>query len=623
MEDKLGILRRYFGYSAFREGQEELIDGVLSGRDVFGIMPTGGGKSICYQLPALMLPGVTLVVSPLISLMKDQVMALTALGVPAAFINSSQTSNEARAVYSGLRRGAYKLIYVAPERLETEGFVSAAQSADVSLLAVDEAHCISQWGQDFRPSYLRIPDFIRRLPRRPAVAALTATATAQVREDVERLLALRSPIRVVTGFDRPNLRFDVLTPKDKNKALLGLLSRFSGKSGIVYCATRKTVESVCDTLRVSGFPATRYHAGLEDSERRRNQEDFIFDRAPIMVATNAFGMGIDKSNVGFVIHYNMPKSLEAYYQEAGRAGRDGAPADCVVLFSRADVRTCRFLIESSSENPDLADDERLEIMSRDYARLESMTGYCETKGCFRAYILSYFGQTHAQKCSNCGNCSARFESVDITQEAQMVLSCIQRIRDRLGYYVGKTTVIKCLAGSRDKGLLSLGLDGISTYGLLRAVKRERLNGIFAELQAQGYIVTESRHGTVRPTAAARNVLFHGESVTMSIRTQAPAKPARPASRSSRRAPAPVLPEPVIKPDAGANGLLEALKLLRLKIARKEGVPLYVVFSNATLDEMVRLRPETMEEFMNVSGVGTVKARRYGELFIDAIRSHGR
>ena len=385
--DKLTALRQYFGFSSFRDGQQALIDATLSGRDVLGVMPTGGGKSLCYELPALLLPGITLVISPLISLMKDQVMVLRSAGIPAGCINSAMAPDELRAAYQDTRYGVYKILYVAPERLLGDGFCALAQELDISLVAVDEAHCISQWGQDFRPSYLKITEFLQKLPRRPALAAFTATATRQVREDIVRILQLQSPEVVVTGFDRPNLRFEVLRPKNKRAALLELLSARREKSGIIYCATRKSVETVCSTLLSEGFAATRYHAGLEPEERQANQEAFLRDRATVMVATNAFGMGIDKSNVSYVIHYNMPKSLEAYYQEAGRAGRDGSAADCILLYGPGDVTTAKFLILNSSENEALTDEQRQAVQAEDLMRLDGMVGYCKTKACLRGYIL--------------------------------------------------------------------------------------------------------------------------------------------------------------------------------------------------------------------------------------------
>ena len=446
--DKLLVLRRYFGHTAFRPGQEQLIDAVLSGQDVMGIMPTGGGKSLCYQVPALLLPGVTLVISPLISLMKDQVSALKNVGIPAAFINSSLSLRQLGLVYERARQGAYKVIYVAPERLEAEGFSAFAKEAAVSLVAVDEAHCISQWGQDFRPSYLKIATFIASLPRRPVVAAFTATATAEVRQDIVRLLQLQKPVCTVTGFDRPNLFFDVLRPKNKVTTLLALLRERNDKTGIVYCATRAAVEKVCQTLCDNGFSATRYHAGLADEERRANQEDFQFDRKQIMVATNAFGMGIDKSNVGFVIHYQMPKSLESYYQEAGRAGRDGAAADCILLFSPGDIETAKFFIANSSAE-EQSEEAQQAFQAREYARLRVMVDYCRRTDCLRGAILDYFGQPHEASCGSCGNCKSSYRSEDITVEAQMILSCVLRVKEKLGYFVGKTLIARILTGSRD------------------------------------------------------------------------------------------------------------------------------------------------------------------------------
>ena len=404
--DKYVILKQFFGHDEFRPGQGELIDAILAGRDVLGVMPTGGGKSMCYQVPAQMLPGMTLVVSPLISLMKDQVAALENAGVSAAYLSSDMTVEQRHTVYARVRAGAYQLLYVAPERLESEGFNAMMQTQEVSLVAVDEAHCISQWGQDFRPSYLRIPDFVEGLPRRPVVAAFTATATTEVRQDILRLLRLRHPVCHVTGFDRPNLYFDTDGSKDKMSALLGLLRKYRGKSGIVYCATRVSAEKICQTLCDEGIPAVCYHAGMDAAARRASQEDFQFDRKQVIVATNAFGLGIDKSNVSFVIHYNMPRSLEAYYQEAGRAGRDGEPADCILLHSAGDIETAKFMIQNSG-NEALDEETQERIRQLDYQRLQQMVGYCRTTKCLRGYILDYFGQKHTASCGKCGNCRAR------------------------------------------------------------------------------------------------------------------------------------------------------------------------------------------------------------------------
>ena len=403
--DKYETLRHYFGHEGFRPGQEEMIDGLLAGKDVLGIMPTGAGKSMCYQVPALMLPGITLVISPLISLMKDQVAALKEAGIPGAYINSSLTPGQVSLAMQRAAQGAYKIIYVAPERLETPSFLSFSQRAEISLLAVDEAHCVSQWGQDFRPNYLRIADFIDQLPRRPRVGAFTATATSRVRDDIIRLLRLRDPLTATTGFDRPNLYFEVCQPKSKYEALRTILRRNRFRSGIVYCNSRKNVEEVTEKLLQDGFSASRYHAGLSDEERRMNQEDFQYDRVSIMVATNAFGMGIDKSNVGFVIHFNMPRSMEAYYQEAGRAGRDGSPAECVLLYSGQDIMTGKWLIEHSEPNPDLTPEEQKQIRRQDLRRLNDMADFCTKAPCLRHGILSYFGQSAPAKCDACSRCN--------------------------------------------------------------------------------------------------------------------------------------------------------------------------------------------------------------------------
>ena len=605
--NKFEVLERYFGYREFRPGQEALIDGVLSGRDVFGIMPTGGGKSVCYQVPGLMLPGITLVISPLISLMRDQVMALKGMGIPAAYINSTLNAEQMRMVYRNLLSGRYKIVYVAPERLDYGGFGDIVSRLDISFLAVDEAHCISQWGQDFRPSYLRIIDFINNLPRRPVVGAFTATATAQVREDVERLLGLRDPVRTVTGFDRPNLFFDVLKPERKDGELLRLLASRRDKSGIIYCSTRKKVESVCETLLDNGYAATRYHAGLDEQERSENQEDFLYDRKTVMVATNAFGMGIDKSNVSYVIHYNMPKSIETYYQEAGRAGRDGAEAECILLYSAGDVQTAKFLINSSVENDEMTPEQRELVREQDLVRLGAMVGYCQSRDCLRGYILSYFGQEHPEACGNCGVCSSEFVAQDITRESQMILSCVRRIYDKLGYWVGASIVAKVLQGSKEKSLLEQGLNELSTYGLLHNFGRSRIRAMISHLEAEGYLLTEQEHQTLRLTAKAGEVLYRGQEVIMLTR-----KEEEPEVQTSGKA-------GDVKLTGEAVELYEELRILRAEIARSEGVPAYVVFSNATLADMARKKPKGISEFRRVSGVGEMKAQWYGAKFLKRIK----
>ena len=601
--EKQALLQHYFGYGEFRPGQEELVDGILAGRDVFGIMPTGGGKSICYQLPGLMLPGVTLVVSPLISLMHDQVMALKAAGIPGAYVNSSLTFPQLRAVYRNMLLGKYKIIYVAPERLQSDGFLEAVEQMNISMVAVDEAHCISQWGQDFRPSYLKIVDFIRLLPRRPVIAAFTATATQKVREDVKRILDLRSPVEVVTGFDRPNLWFEVRHPELKDGELLRLLEARKRRSGIVYCATRKSVEQVCQLLTDRGYAATRYHAGLEERERMENQNAFLYDEKTVMVATNAFGMGIDKSNVNFVIHYNMPKSLEAYYQEAGRAGRDGSNADCILLYAPRDVQTARFFIENGSDNEDLTEEQKEVIKKQDYERLEAMVTYCKTRTCLRGWILEYFGQKHPEVCGNCGSCAKEYEKKDITKEAQMILTCVRRIKDHLGYYVGKPTVVRTLQGSREKKTIELGLNEVSTYGLMKTMSANAIKELISRLEDGGYLVTELEHQTLRLTEKASGVLYLGESVEVLVLKQ---------EEKLQR-----LDDDGMTEDE--RELFDLLRECRSRLARANGVAPFMIFSNATLMDMARKHPTNMTAFKRVSGVGEMKASWYGKEFLKILK----
>ena len=617
MDKKLEVLSRYFGYTQFRGAQEELIDAVLSGRDVLGVMPTGGGKSLCYQIPALLLPGITLVISPLISLMQDQVLTLKSVGVPAAYLNSSLSLEQQSLVLRNLRQGRYKILYAAPERLLGEGFLAMAREVPISLVAVDEAHCISQWGQDFRPSYLKIPEFLQTLPQRPVVSAYTATATPTVRRDIQKCLNLRNPLVKVTGFDRPNLRFEVRTPDSKRGTLLTLLALRKDKSGIVYCSTRKEVDSVCSFLLDKHFAAARYHAGLPDELRRKNQEDFLYDRKTVMVATNAFGMGIDKSNVSYVIHYNMPQSMESYYQEAGRAGRDGEPAECILLFGKRDIVTAKFLIEKSYEESELSEEDRALLKQQDMKRLWAMVDYCQTPGCLRQYILSYFGQYNTPKCGNCGNCAppkkekppalpetpGTLGTKDITKEAQMVLSCVRRIATALGHNSTVTMTVLVLRGSKDKRLLENKLDGLSTYGLMNAYSREELREIIAQLVEQGYLDCGSGE-ILEPTPAAAEILFRGRAVTVTMEETA-------------------LWERF--PQSGTvsadSRLLADLKALRKRLAEKEKVPAFVIFSNATLEDMAKKQPKTMDEFLTVSGIGRVKAQRYSTAFLKELEKH--
>lgn len=600
MRDKYGVLKEYFGHDSFREGQDRITDSLLSGRDVLGIMPTGAGKSICYQVPALMFEGVTVVVSPLISLMKDQVSALVQSGVAAAYINSSLTHAQYLKVLQNTKNGKYKIIYVAPERLCAPAFLEICRRLSISMVAVDEAHCVSQWGQDFRPSYLKIPDFIESLPSRPVVGAFTATATGTVREDIKNLLKLRSPLVVATGFDRPNLFFSVMHPNKKSIALMKLIKERKGESGIVYCSTRKAVEEVCELLNKNGFTATRYHAGLDEDERRLNQDDFVYDRAPIMVATNAFGMGIDKSNVSFVIHYNMPKNMESYYQEAGRAGRDGRNADCILLYSSKDVRTNQFLINNSEPNPDLTEDEQEEVRRRDRERLKKMTFYCTTHKCLRKFILEYFGDKSPERCCKCSNCLSNHENTDITVDAQKIMSCVARTGQRYG----KKVICDVLRGSKNERLISAGLSRQSTYGIMADCTEKRLRDIIEYLCENGYMTAEGdEYPILRLTPKSRGVLTGSETLRMMLEI--------PQKKKASSAKSAALPPEDEK-------LLTALKELRKSLAMRQSVPAYVVFSDATLMDMCRIKPKTRDEFMEVSGVGQRKAIRYGEVFLATI-----
>ena len=603
------ILKQYFGYDSFRPGQDELVQAILSGRDTLGIMPTGAGKSICYQVPALALPGLTLVVSPLISLMKDQVGALNEAGVPAACINSAMSFEEMRDALYFAGRGQYKLLYVAPERLTAPFFLDFARRVPISMVTVDEAHCISQWGQDFRPSYLKILDFLAALPQRPLVSAFTATATAEVRDDIIRALGLEEPFVITTGFDRPNLYFAVEKPSSKPSALLAHLMQRRDKSGIVYCSTRKTVEEVCDMLLSRGLPATRYHAGLDPEERLANQDDFLYDRKTVMVATNAFGMGIDKSNVSFVIHYNMPKNMESYYQEAGRAGRDGEAADCILLYNGQDVRTAEFLIEHSHENEDESMDEktRRQLIERDMERLKQMTFYATTTDCLRRYILNYFGEKAPLCCGHCGNCDTNFEEVDATTDARKILSCVYRLDERRLHF-GKTVVAAVLTGSKSEQINRFHLDTLSTYNIMHEQTAVRVRQLIDVLLERGLLTADPERYNALFLTQTGNALMRGRG-ELRIKLPREKKP-EPAARRTEELAADV-----------DEKLFEKLRTLRTKVAQRAGVPPYVVFSNATLADMAARQPKSEYELLGVRGVGEAKARRYGAEFVDCIREY--
>lgn len=610
--NKYQVLKQYFGYDSFREGQEELIDSLLAGQDVFGIMPTGAGKSLCYQIPALMFKGITLVISPLISLMKDQVAALNQAGVYAAYLNSSLTQGQYFKALDFAKRGKYKIIYVAPERLLTDSFMDFAVHADISFVSVDEVHCVSQWGQDFRPSYLKIVEFISRLPVRPVVGAFTATATQPVREDVTRILQLHDPHIVTTGFDRSNLYFEVRTAKDKMEQVMQLLREHEGESGIIYCITRKLVEEVYEALKASGIAVTKYHAGLSDEERRMNQDDFIYDRCSLMVATNAFGMGIDKPDVRFVIHYNMPKNMESYYQEAGRAGRDGEPSSCILLYSGQDVRTNQFFIENNRENEELSETELEEVIAKDRERLKKMTYYCYTKDCLREYMLGYFGEPAKGYCGNCSNCLQNYEEVDVSKYARIMLCCIEECRERYGV----TTILETLHGSRSEKVLRYRLNENSYYATATDISMERLRQIVKQLLAKGYLnQTDDEYGLLKLTERSYDITVKGEQIMLKLpKEKEPVTVERRVQLKTKSS---------IGRRAASNNpqLYELLRSLRNETAKNMKVPAYVVFTDKTLQEMSTYLPVTRDEMLEISGVAQAKYEKYGELFMNVIREY--
>ena len=609
------ILKQYYGYDHFREGQIPVIEAVLEGRDVLGIMPTGAGKSVCYQVPALMMEGITIVISPLISLMKDQVGTLNQMGVHAAFLNSSLTAGQYYKALQLAKQGRYKIIYVAPERLETESFLDFALSEQVqiSFVAVDEAHCVSQWGQDFRPGYLKILDFLDRLSYRPVVGAYTATATAEVREDILDILRLQNPYVETTGFDRGNLFFAVKKPVDKYKELVSYLKEkgydTSGDSGIIYCLTRKSVEQVSFDLRNEGFSVTRYHAGLSDEERKENQENFIYGKRQIMVATNAFGMGIDKPDVRFVIHYNMPKNMESYYQEAGRAGRDGEPSECILYYEPKDVRTNRLFIENGEENSELDEETRKIVKERDLERLKQMTFYCFTSECLRQYILNYFGEKSSSYCGNCLNCQTEFEEQDVSREARAMIRCVESSGQRYGV----TVILDTLRGASTAMIRQYEMDGNPEYGVCAKIPAHRLRQIFNYLVLKEYLhLTDDGYTIVKLTAASRSLLEEAHILTMKMSKELETEKKEKRSRLPKSA--------VGELGEQDEPLFQKLRALRLEIAREEKIPPYMVFSDKTLIHMCILKPGNEEEMLNVTGVGRHKYEKYGKRFIDAVKN---
>lgn len=603
----LETLKTYFGYDTFREGQEKIVEAILTNRDVLAIMPTGAGKSICYQIPALILPGITLVISPLISLMQDQVKALNDAGIHAAFINSSLTENQiSKALYLAAS-GRYKIIYVAPERLENYEFLEFARNVEISMVTVDESHCISQWGQDFRPSYLKIVEFIKNLPKRPIISAFTATATEEVKNDILCTLSLADPEVVITGFDRKNLYYSVENIRRKDEFIMEYIEKHPTESGIIYCATRKNVDNLFELLFKRGVPVTRYHAGLTNETRKKNQDDFIYDRTPVIIATNAFGMGIDKSNVRYVIHYNMPQSMENYYQEAGRAGRDGENSQCILLFSLQDVMIDRMLLDNKDFSDVDEEDEYL-IRQRDIRRLQTMEGYCKTTGCLRNYILEYFGEKTSGPCDNCGNCHREYHEVDMTAEAKWVVNCVAETRGRYGL----TIVLGTLMGAKRARLRELRTDQYKSYGALSGHSEAELRTLISQMTEMGYLYqTQEKYsvlklGNITPLKDANTRVI--------MRTYEEKEPdkKKKIQKAVRKRSTDAL-------TSAGYDLFEVLRKLRLEIAKEESMPPYIIFSDKTLIDMCVKKPSDEEEMLNVSGVGANKLKKYGQRFLQEIQ----
>lgn len=604
----LSILKHDFGYDSFRGAQSDLIDSILSGRDTLGIMPTGAGKSLCYQIPALLMDGITLVISPLISLMIDQVKALNQNGIHAAYLNSSLTANQYFKALEYAKQGRYPIIYVAPERLLTDSFLDFALHTKIAMVAVDEAHCVSQWGQDFRPSYLKIVEFVERLPYRPVVSAFTATATKTVRDDIIDILKLNDPFAVTTGFDRQNLYFAVKRPKDRYGAIREYLTEHAGESGIIYCLTRKHVEEMCERLVKDGFSVTRYHAGLGDEERKRNQEDFIYDRVPIVVATNAFGLGINKSNVRFVLHYGMPKNVESYYQEAGRAGRDGESAECILYYSGQDVITNQLFINHDRDNEELDEQTRELILERDQERLKKMVFYCTTNECLREYILRYFGEYGSNFCGNCSNCQTQFEDTDVTDVVKNLIGCIDSSSQRYGV----TVILDTLRGAKTAKIRDYQMDENPYYASLAKIPNYQVRQVLNQLQMDDYLeVTTDRYAVLKLKESAYELLRGNKKILMKMAKEKDEIIRKPAKKRFGT--------------VGESGIDETLfgrlKALRMIIAKEEHVPPYIVFSDRTLTDMVIKKPQNKREMLDVSGVGEVKYQKYGARFLECIKEN--
>ncbi|MCC8046102.1 MAG: DNA helicase RecQ [Clostridiales bacterium] len=607
--DAKQTLKKYFGYDTFKPGQEEIIDAVLSGKDVLAVMPTGAGKSICYQVPALLFPGITIVISPLISLMQDQVKALNEAGIHAGYINSSLSDAQIAKVYARAAEGAYKILYVAPERLESYSFVEFTEQISISMVTVDEAHCISSWGQDFRPSYLKIVEFIDRLRFRPVVSAFTATATEEVKTDIACVLKLQEPKIVVTGFDRENLYFRVETTGKKDDFVREYIRKHPDESGIVYCATRKNVDTVYERLSADGVSVSRYHAGMDNEDRKESQDDFIYDRSQVIVATNAFGMGIDKSNVRFVIHYNMPQSMENYYQEAGRAGRDGEPSQCILLFSPQDIMINKFLLEHK-DFTDVPEEDIESIRQRDARRLQIMEGYCRTTGCLRNYILDYFGEKRNEPCNSCGNCHREYTEIDRTEDAKQVINCVWETRGRYGLSI----ILGTLLGANRARLKEVGATSYKTYGALKNRSESELRLLISQLIMDGYLCqTADKYSVIRLGNIAP---LKDEGTRILIRTHDEGRPEQPEHQAKTRG-----RKSTDSLTKAGYELFEILRQLRLTIAREQGVPPYIIFSDKTLIDMSARGPRTRAAMLKVSGVGEAKFEKYGSRFTEAITAY--
>ncbi|WP_298588733.1 DNA helicase RecQ [uncultured Megasphaera sp.] len=597
------LLKQYFGYTSFRPGQHEVIQTLLDGRDCLAIMPTGAGKSICFQLPALMMPGVTLVISPLISLMKDQVDSLVNQEIPATYINSQCTFEEAKARFAAIRAGRVKLVYISPERLENEFFTSFMQSLPISMFIIDEAHCVSQWGHDFRPSYCAIKDWIAALPKRPVVGAFTATATEKVKEDMMNLLGLEKERIFIGGFDRPNLYFRVVRTNRKLDFALSYVQQHREDSGIIYAATRKEVDRVYEELTRRGIRAGRYHAGLSDDMRRTMQDAFTYDRLQVIVATNAFGMGIDKSNVRYVIHYQMPKNIESYYQEAGRAGRDGAPGECILLFSRQDIMIQKFLIEQSVHDP--------QQQAVEFRLLNAMVRYCEGNHCLRHYILTYFGEHPSwQRCEKCGNCDQETVEEDMTEQVRSICLCVDELKGRFGM----TMVCDILKGSQNAKVRRYGFENNSAFGMLGDFTLSEVRDMVRQCIEDGYLdQSDGKYPVVSLTADGRQALSGQRRIVQQKVVSAEPVPELPKRQQKRRAGA--IDEDALRP------LFDALRAVRLELAKDEHIPPFVIFSDATLWDMAALKPDSLEAMSDIKGVGSFKLHKYGRQFVSAIQSY--